>query len=65
MKCLIVVNNQEYMKGWYKDYCAKTGQFCDQVIVKLRTVYESQLDARFEPNCLGGDGPRDERPQNW
>ena len=19
------------MKGWYKDYCAKTGQFCDQV----------------------------------
>merc|ERR1712004_169284 len=22
---------QEYMKGWYKDYCAKTGEFCDQV----------------------------------
>ena len=23
---------QEYMQGWYSEYCEKTGQFCDQVI---------------------------------
>ena len=22
---------QEYMQGWYSEYCEKTGQFCDQV----------------------------------
>ena len=30
----IVMYDQEYMKGWYKDYCARTGQFCDQVSLK-------------------------------
>ena len=32
---LIVLDIQEYMKGWYQDYCAKTGQFCDQVHLKV------------------------------
>ena len=25
------------MQGWYAEYCAKTGQFCDQVILKHST----------------------------
>ena len=25
------------MQGWYGEYCAKTGQFCDQVILKHST----------------------------
>ena len=28
---------QEYMQGWYSEYCNKTGQFCDQVKLKHST----------------------------
>ena len=28
---------QEYMQGWYSQYCNKTGQFCDQVKLKHST----------------------------
>ena len=28
---------QEYMQGWYTEYCNKTGQFCDQVKLKHST----------------------------
>ena len=55
--------NQEYMKGWYQDYCAKTGQFCDQVKSKDKIFDQSQASGtNFEHAFSGGDGPWDKRP---
>ena len=41
------------MKGWYKDYCAETGQFCDQVRSKDKKLNQTQVDTSFEPDCSG------------
>ena len=46
------------MQGWYAEYCAKTGQFCDQVKLKHSTknkktgaeiVYNVESSAGFNP----------------
>ena len=53
---------QEYMQGWYAEYCAKTGQFCDQVKLKHSTkdkktgseiVYNVESSAGYNPEPAG------------
>ena len=55
---------QEYMQGWYKEYCQRTGEFCDQVKL-YHTTKDKETDQEIVYNVPSSSGHKNNIPAKY